>query len=444
MGVIMQAFYWDCPKLENKEFAWWTLLNEKVKSLSEIGFTALWLPPACKAANLGGMSMGYDPYDYYDLGEIDQKNSVPTWFGTKLQLQELIREAHLNNMQVYADMVLNHTNGADEQEINPIDGVSRWTKYNPGSNKFNRDWTCYHPSYFERLDVECFEGMPDLCHRNPYVYSELMEYVRWLIEDIGFDGLRYDFAKGYGTWIITAILERLYKKNGATTFSPFAVGEYWDSDISITQWLKETNSFSTNPVSAFDFPLRARLKDLCDTYGFSLTTLPQTGTLLTDGLDMRAVTFVENHDIVRTDPIANDKMLAYSYILTHEGYPCVFWQDYFNWNMAQEGTKNGIAALIAVHDHYAGGITDILYCDDDLYIMQRRGSDGQKGLVFALNNTARWNGRLVITQWASTRFIPLAWRGKDNADTPEEKWTDGLGASEFWAPPRGYVAYGPA
>lgn len=34
------------------------------------GFTALWLPPASKAANIGGQSMGYDPYDYYDLGDI--------------------------------------------------------------------------------------------------------------------------------------------------------------------------------------------------------------------------------------------------------------------------------------------------------------------------------------------------------------------------------------
>jgi len=443
MGVIMQAFYWDCPKLEVKEFQWWMFLQGKVKALSDTGFTALWLPPACKAANIGGMSMGYDPYDYYDLGNINQKNSLPTWFGTKLQLEDLIKEIHLQNMQAYADMVLNHTNGADEEEINEFDGIKRWTKYNTGSRKFTRDWKCYHPSYFERIDDEAFEGMPDLCHRNPYVYSELMEYARWLIEEIGFDGLRYDFVKGYGTWIITAILERLYNKNGNTGFSPFGVGEYWDEDIYITQWLKETNSFSTNPVTAFDFPLRGRLKDLCDSYGFSLKTLTEKGTLVTDGLDAWAVTFVENHDIVRTDPIVNDKMLAYSYILTHQGYPCVFWQDYYNWNLAQEGSNSGIAALVKVHERYAGGNTDILYCDDDLYIMQRRGNDEQKGLVFVLNNIARWNGRLIDTQWASTRFIPLAWWGRDNADTPEEKWTDGIGAAEFWAPPKGYVVYGP-
>ncbi|HEV8082265.1 MAG TPA: alpha-amylase domain-containing protein [Chitinophagaceae bacterium] len=444
MGVIMQSFYWDCPKLEAKEFEWWNLLKEKVKALKDAGFTALWLPPACKAANLGGMSMGYDPYDYYDLGEIDQKTSTPTWFGSRRQLEDLIHEAHQLDMQVYADMVLNHTNGADETEINEFDGQTRWTKYNPGSKKFARDWTCYHPTYFEIMDDQDFEGMPDLCHRNPYVYSELVEYARWLIEDIGFDGLRYDFVKGYGAWIITAILERLYKKNDKTGFSPFGVGEYWDSDTSITEWLRETNAYTTNPVTAFDFPLRGRLKELCDMYGFSLKRLIERGTLVTNGISDLAVTFVENHDIVRTDPIVNDKMLAYDYILAHEGYPCVFWQDYFNWDLAQEGNNSGIAALVKVHEQYAGGHTDILYCDDDLYIMQRRGAGNQKGLIFVLNNAARWNGRRVNTQWASTRFIPNAWRGKDNADTPSEQRTDGSGTAEFWAPPRGYVVYIPA
>src|SRR5438045_3146953 len=168
MGVIMQAFYWDCPKLEAKEFEWLNSLNEKITSLSETGFTALWLPPACKAANMGGMSMGYDPYDYYDLGDIDQKGSEKTWFGSPVELQRLIQTAHAHQMQVYADLVLNHTNGADEEEVNGFDGQKRWTKYNPKSGKFLRDWKCYHPSFFERLDDQVFEGMPDLCHRNPY------------------------------------------------------------------------------------------------------------------------------------------------------------------------------------------------------------------------------------------------------------------------------------
>jgi alpha-amylase len=443
MGVMLQAFYWDCPKLEGQEFNWWNLLKEKTKGIADAGFTALWIPPACKAANIGGLSMGYDPYDFYDLGSIDQKGFVKTWFGSQQELQEMILEAHAQGIQVYADMVLNHTNGADEEEINPLDGLKHWTRYNPGSRKFVRDWSCYHPSNFERWDDKGFEGMPDLCHRNPYVYSEIMEYARWLIEDIGIDGLRYDFAKGYGTWVITAILERRYQKNGTNMFSPYGVGEYWDEDRFITHWLKETNAFTDNPVSAFDFPLRYRLRALCDQYGFDLNTLCQKGTLITDGLALQAVTFVENHDIVRDDPVINDKILAYAYILTHEGYPCVFWYDYFNLELAREGTATGIEALVRLHEEHAGGQTNILYCDNDLYIMQRTGNERQGGLVFVLNNSDRWNGREVVTQWAEKEFAPLAWNGRDTNNAPINKWTNGNGSSEFWAPPRGYAVYIP-
>lgn len=443
MGVMLQGFYWDCPKLENQEFNWWNFLKQKIKTIADAGFTALWLPPACKGANLGGMSMGYDPYDYYDLGNIDQKGSVKTWFGSQHELKELITEAHSQGMQVYADVVLNHTSGADEEEINELDGRKRWTRYNPGSNKFARDWRCYHPSSFERWDDLDFEGMPDLCHRNPYVYSEIMEYARWLIEEIDIDGLRYDFVKGYGTWVITAILERFYKKNGGNKFSPFGVGEYWDENKFIMNWLRETNAYTDNPVSAFDFPLRYRLKALCDQFGFDLTILCRNGTLIADGLALQAVTFVENHDVARTDPVINDKMLAYSYILTHEGYPSVFWQDYFNYGLAMNGTANGIEALVGLHERYADGKTDILYCDNDLYIMQRTGSNTKRGLVYVLNNSGEWNGHEVTTQWANKEFITLAWNGRNITASPENKWTNENAVSDFWAPPRGYAVYIP-
>ena len=72
MGVIMQAFYWDCPR-EEKRVRVVELCCDEAPELEEAGFTALWLPPASKAANVGGMSMGYDVYDYYDLGKYPQK-----------------------------------------------------------------------------------------------------------------------------------------------------------------------------------------------------------------------------------------------------------------------------------------------------------------------------------------------------------------------------------
>ena len=62
MGVMMQAFYWDCPEIEGKPFQWWNDVRGEVPKLAAAGFTALWLPPANKAAN--NVSMGYDPYDF--------------------------------------------------------------------------------------------------------------------------------------------------------------------------------------------------------------------------------------------------------------------------------------------------------------------------------------------------------------------------------------------
>jgi alpha-amylase len=76
MGVIMQAFYWDCPQIEAKPFQWWKYLHGEVPRLAAAGFTVLWLPPANKAAS--NTSMGYDPYDYYDLGEFDQTSKAPS------------------------------------------------------------------------------------------------------------------------------------------------------------------------------------------------------------------------------------------------------------------------------------------------------------------------------------------------------------------------------
>ena len=117
MGVMMQAFYWDCPAIEGKPFQWWKHVESEVPRLAAAGFTALWLPPANKAAS--DISMGYDPYDFFDLGEFDQKGSVATWFGTREELESLIAAAHGANLQVYADYVIDHCSGADAQELKP-------------------------------------------------------------------------------------------------------------------------------------------------------------------------------------------------------------------------------------------------------------------------------------------------------------------------------------
>jgi len=214
----------------------------------------------------------------------------------------------------------------------------------------------------------------------------------------------------------------------------------------VDEWLTSiNNAFMDNPVSAFDFPLHYKMKGLCDQFAFDLRTLTD-GTVI-QRFPGQTVTFVDNHDTIRDggNAVVNEKLLAYALMLTSEGYPSVFWQDYFNFGLAGRGTANGIAALIAVHENYAGGTTSALYADNDLYLMQRGGFGNQPGLILVLNNRGdTWNGKSVATQWRTKRMTPVAWWGRNDKSKPTDKWTDLNGVGDFWAAPRGYAVYVPA
>jgi alpha-amylase len=441
MGVLLQAFYWDCPREAGVERKWWQHVGARLDELRDAGFTALWLPPCSKAES--ATSMGYDPFDYFDLGEFDQRGGVETWFGSKADLVALVAGAHAHGMQVYADAVYNHMSGG-EKEYNPDFRREGWTRFRPASGRYAFDYSCFHPSRFQRRDGEAWGGMADLCHRTPAVYDAIMAHANMLITEIGFDGFRFDFVKGYGAWMIRSIHERQYVRGKRLVF-PFGVGESWSSDMEIDAWLDEINRYTDNPISAFDFPLRYRLKDLCDTYGYSLRALAEGGTVVAERPD-RAVTFVDNHDFRGGDapPIVNDKLMAYAFILTHPGYPCVFWKDYFENALGQAGSPRGIAALVGAHERYAGGDAFVRHVDDDLYIMERPGFGAASGLVFVLNNRGDgWNGTYIDTTRPNTTYRPVAWGGRDT-NIPEPTGTAADGRGPFWAPPRGYAVYVPA
>ena len=189
-------------------------------------------------------------------------------------------------------------------------------------------------------------------------------------------------------------------------------------------------------MAAFDFPLRYRLKSLCDTYGFSLTELAKNDVLARQR-PFEAVTFVDNHDFSGAESVVNDKILAYAYILTHEGYPCVFWKDYFNHGLARPGEPGGIERLVQVHERFAGGGTEILWADDLVYAMARTGTDAQPGLVLGLNNAGAPQRR-NLTLRTRKRLEPLAWKG---AAIPPPLVPDERGAIALEVPARGYVVY---
>ena len=88
--------------------------------------TSLWLPPPCKGAS-GGFSVGYDPFDRFDLGDKNQAGSIPTRYGTKADLLRLVEVAHRFGLRVYFDNVMAHNAG-------PLDNVPAGTLF-PGDSR---------------------------------------------------------------------------------------------------------------------------------------------------------------------------------------------------------------------------------------------------------------------------------------------------------------------
>jgi alpha-amylase len=403
-GVMMQAFYWDCPAGGN----WWNTVSSKVTAWGNAGMSSIWLPPVSKAQN-GAFSMGYDPTDYFDFGDFNQNGTVETRFGSKTELTSLITNAHNQNMQVYADIVINHNSGG-QLEANPFTGTNTYTNFNGvASGKFKRTYNDFYKNSYAVSDEGSFGGFPDLSHKTPYVQDWLYKRVdgvgKYYKNTMKFDGWRFDYVKGFGSWVVN---------EWNANVGGFSVGEYWDGNAAaIETWANGANS------SAFDFACYYKMDEAFDNN--DLTKL--NSDMFWKRNPFKAVTFVSNHD---TDIIWK-KMLAYSYILTHEGYPTIFYRDYEEWL-----DKAKLNNLIWIHNNKATGTTSNLYTDNDEYIARRNGYNGNPGLIIYINNSATWQERWVPTNWANKVIKDFTGNSTWQPTTQGDTWV------KIQCPPNGY------
>lgn len=439
-GVMFQAFYWDVPQ----GGTWYDRVREQVPRLSNMrggyGVDTVWLPPPSKGA-AGPFSMGYDPYDHFDLGQLDQKGSTETRFGSQTELKALIAQLHERGIWAMADIVLNHRSGGDG-EFNPKTRGNTWTdfsKVKSGRNGWH--WPEFHPNDVEAFDPGAFGGFPDIAYRDAKPYGDMAEWMRWLRDgaNAGFDAWRFDYVKGIEPWVP--------KDMKAQTGSPFSVGEFWDSNTNTLAWWT-----SAANMSAFDFAAYYTLKDIVLNGGGGghLPNLIDPARSFAARDPMHAVTFAANHD---TDELSRDKMLAYAFILTYQGVPTIFWKDYFDFGLSNLGGQsgNGIDALVWVRGRLGGGAPNIelLKTDDgDLLIYGSRGWSAQTpGYVVVLNDSpTAWRGAWVNTGNAFLRgknVEAYAWHSTVAGQNvkPEPKTVRGDGWVELWAPPRGYAVY---
>jgi alpha-amylase len=212
----------------------------------------------------------------------------------------------------------------------------------------------------------------------------------------------------------------------------FAVAEYFDGNIpKVQDWIFRQMQ---GRAAVFDFSLRFTLANMCDSRPFNMATLDHAGLAGTN--PFQAVTFVENHDTDRSEPVTQNKMLAYAYILTSEGYPCVFYKDYSTDQFCY-GLKPDIDKLLFVHEHLAEGATLQRFKDFDVFAYERLGGNH---LLVGLNNTA--NTARTITVFTS---FGANFELHDYVGHGATVRTDGAGRATITIPPNtngaGYVCY---
>jgi alpha-amylase len=443
-GVMMQGFFWDY----DAGGVWWGKMQAQAYALKNmvgtgIGINRIWFPPACKGQG-GGYSMGYDPHDYYDLGQYAQDGTTPTRAGTQTQLKAAIAAFKAQGISCMADIVLNHRSGG-ASEANPKTGGSTWTAFNnTASGKCQWHWDSFHPNNYCGGDEGAFGGYPDVCYAAGSAYTDMKAYLVWLksTANAGFDSWRYDYCKGFGPWVV--------KDMNSASSPTFTVGEYWDANTSTLDWWT-ANSGS----SVFDFALLYTMQDICNNTGGGgyLPNLFDPSKNYAAKNPSKAVTFVGNHD---TDPITSDKMLAYAFILTYQGYPCIYWKDYFNYGLATGGGNgsgwgNGIKQLVWCREKLAAGGPNIQIMksnDGDCVIYGSYGySSTAPGYIVVINdNSSAWKGYTVTTGNGYLKGKTLkayAWSSTVSGQNyaPANQYCDASGNVQVWAAPRGYAVY---
>lgn len=407
-GVMLQGFSWDSYNESQ-----WKVLEKQADELK--GYIDLvWFPQSGKCMETTQV-MGYMPYYYFN------QNSS---FGTEAELRSLITKFKAAGIGAIADVVINHRNteGWYTFPAETYKGVTYQMqstdicKNDDGGTTATQAATNGVSLSNNNDEGEDWDGCRDLDHKSANVQKIIKAYLKYLKDDLGYTGFRYDMVKGFDG-------SHVADYNDATGVE-YSVGEYWDGNDKIESWINRTNKKS----AAFDFQFRYNVRDAVNgaangkvATSSDWSKLNSNDNLMHDANYRRyAVTFVENHDTQKrseseqNDPLRKDTIAANAYMLAMPGTPCIFqphWRDY----------KPELKEMIAARKY--AGITNMSnYANKQskktLYVNEVTGTK-HKLLVAVGNDAAGYAGETGYTKILSGYHY--AYFLSNDAET---SWTD--------------------
>lgn len=386
-GVMLQGFSWDSYNESQ-----WKVLEKQADELK--GYIDLvWLPQSGKCMEATQV-MGYMPYYYFN------QNSS---FGSEAELRSLITKFKTAGIGAIADVVINHrnTDGWFTFPAETYKGVTYQMqstdicKNDDGGTTATQAATNGVSLSQNNDEGTDFGGCRDIDHKSENVQKVIKAYLKYLKDDLGYTGFRYDMVKGFDG-------NHVADYNDATGVE-YSVGEYWDGNDKIESWINRTNKKS----AAFDFQFRYNVRDAVNgaangkvTTSSDWSKLNSNDNLMHDANYRRyAVTFVENHDTQKrseseqNDPLRKDTIAANAYMLAMPGTPCIFQP---HWNAYKSEIKEMIAAR-----KYAGITNMSNYANKQskktLYVNEVTGTK-HKLLVAVGNDAAGYAGETGYTK----------------------------------------------
>lgn len=407
-GVMLQGFSWDSYNESQ-----WKVLEKQADELKNY-IDLVWLPQSGKCLETTQV-MGYMPYYYFN------QNSS---FGSEAELRSLITKFKAAGIGAIADVVINHRNteGWYTFPAETYKGVTYQMqstdicKNDDGGTTATQaatDGVSLSQNNDEGTD---FGGCRDIDHKSENVQKVIKAYLKYLKDDLGYTGFRYDMVKGFDG-------SHVADYNDATGVE-YSVGEYWDGNEKIESWINRTNKKS----AAFDFQFRYNVRDAVNgaangkvTTSSDWSKLNSNDNLMHDANYRRyAVTFVENHDTQKrseseqNDPLRKDTIAANAYMLAMPGTPCIFQP---HWNAYKSEIKEMIAAR-----KYAGITNMSNYANKQskktLYVNEVTGTK-HKLLVAVGNDADKYAGETGYTKILSGYHY--AYFLSNDAET---SWTD--------------------
>lgn len=356
-GVMLQGFYWDSYN-DTK----WTNLEAQADELSKY-FKLIWIPNSAKAASNPGM--GYDPVYWFT-----NHNSA---FGTESELRSMIKTFKQKGTGIIEDVVINHRSGATNWTDFPAE------TWNGQTWKIGTDGICCTDEVKDATGQakptgaadtgEDFNGSRDLDHTNLNVQNNCKAYCKFLLEDMGYAGFRYDMVKGY-----SGEYTKIYNEYSQPEFS---VGEYWDGSYdAVAGWINATGKTS----AAFDFPCKYQINkawaenDMTQLVWKANGTTNQPAGMIHFGYSQYAVTFVDNHDTYRDgSKFTGNVPAANAFILMSPGTPCVFLPHYKQYKSEIQKLID-IRNAVGLHNNSA---VRVLRSTKDCYMAEVTGSKGK-------------------------------------------------------------------